>query len=212
MSEAQAQARALYAQDPSIDSEALAAACNRTRRWATGELKKLKGEHLTKNVEQAFKPLLTVVPTTEPEPIESVSESLTEAPEPIAEPTAAEQPEGARLVAWLAFALGLAASVAANVTSAGNGVGPRLAAAFAPVAVLLAVEVLVRTRWQKHVWLKYAGLGVVAAVAAVVSYGHQRSLLLGYGESTLNATILPLAVDGLLTISATALIAMKGEK
>lgn len=203
MSEAQALARDLYTKDPSIDSKALAAACNRTTRWASGELSKLKGDKATRPSEPALKPVATDVPKS----IASVSELRTAPAAPMSE----SQPSGARYVTWAAFAFGLIASVAANVTSAGTGVGPRMAAAFAPIAVLLAVEVLVRTRWQKHVWLKYAGLGVVAAVAAVVSYGHQRSLLLGYGESTLNATILPLAVDGLLTISATALIAMKGE-
>lgn len=215
MSEAQALARSLYTKDSSISAKKLAEACGRSDRWARMELQKLKnGKTLQELVTDAVSPVRRSetpkekVPTPEPKPIVKPSESLTAPAEGIAE----AQPTGARLVSWLAFAMGLAASVAANVASVGDGIGSRVAAAFAPLAVLLAVEVLVRTRWQKYAWVKYSGLAIVAAVAAVVSYGHQRHLLLGYGESSLNATILPLAVDGLLTISATALIAMKESK
>jgi hypothetical protein len=54
---------------------------------------------------------------------------------------------GARLVAWGAFVLGVVASVAANVAHARPEVGPRLASAFAPVALLLTVEIMSRVPW-----------------------------------------------------------------
>nr|WP_255429698.1 DUF2637 domain-containing protein [Streptomonospora sp. PA3] len=53
--------------------------------------------------------------------------------------------------------------------------------------------------------IQWSGTAVVAAVAAVVSYGHMRDLLLSYGETALVAHILPLSVDGLLLVASVAL-------
>jgi hypothetical protein len=122
------------------------------------------------------------------------------------------QPSGARLVAWSAFGLGVAASVAANVAHAQPQIGPRVAAAFVPLALLLAVECMSRPRWHRAgAWwglARYGGTGLVALVAAVMSYRHMRSLLLSYGEDPLNAAIGPLAVDGLMVVAGFALLAM----
>jgi hypothetical protein len=51
----------------------------------------------------------------------------------------------------------------------------------------------------------YTGAGVVGAVAAVVSFGHLRSLALGAGESPLAAALLPISVDGLLVSAASVM-------
>ncbi len=98
------------------------------------------------------------------------------------------QPAGARLVAWSAFLLGIAASVAANVAHAQPQVGARIAAAFVPLALLLAVECMTRPRWHRRpgAWsgfwwglARYGGTGLVALVAAVLSYRHMSALLSG---------------------------------
>lgn len=126
----------------------------------------------------------------------------------------AESTFGTRLVVWCAFLLGLGASVAANVAAAGHGIGPKIAAGFAPVALLLAIEVIARMRKDgKGAWWLYLGTGVIAAVTAVVSYGHMRRLLLEYGEAELSATILPLAPDGLILVACVALMMLskRGE-
>ncbi len=122
------------------------------------------------------------------------------------------QPAGARLVAWSAFGLGIAASVAANVAHARAAFGPRIAAAFVPLALLLAVECMSRPAWHRSgLWwglARYGGTGLVALVAAVMSYRHMTALLAGYGEDPLNAAIGPLAVDGLMVVAGFALLAM----
>ncbi|MGH3489586.1 MAG: DUF2637 domain-containing protein [Actinopolymorphaceae bacterium] len=127
------------------------------------------------------------------------------------------QPAGARLVAWSGFLLGVAASVAANVAHAQPGIGPRIAGAFVPLALLLAVECMTRPRWNRRpgtwsTWwwglARYGGTGLVALVAAVMSYRHMSALLTGYGEDALNAAIGPLAVDGLMVVAGFALLAM----
>jgi Protein of unknown function (DUF2637) len=132
-------------------------------------------------------------------------------------PASGGQPSGARLVAWSAFLLGIAASVAANVAHAQAGLGPRIAAAFVPLALLLAVECMTRPLWHRRpgawsAWwwglARYGGTGLVALVAAVMSYRHMRGLLVLYGEDGLNAAIGPLAVDGLMVVAGFALLAM----
>lgn len=117
----------------------------------------------------------------------------------------------ARLIAWCAFVLGVAASVAANVAHARPELGPRLSSAFAPVALLLTVEIMSRVPWPQGTWWtlgRYGGTGTVALVAAVMSYRHMYGLLASYGEDTLNSSIGPLAVDGLMVVASLALLAL----
>lgn len=116
-----------------------------------------------------------------------------------------------RVIAWAAFVLGAGASVAANVAHARAETGPRLASAFAPVALLLCVELVAQVSWPQGrawAWGRWLGTGVVALVAGVTSYLHMRGLLVSYGETPLVATLQPLAVDGLMIVSSVALLAL----
>lgn len=120
--------------------------------------------------------------------------------------------------AWTGFVVGIAASIAANVLHAMEGAWtyPELVgAAFWPTALLISVEVLTRVAWPRGwQWIlaRFAGVVVVAFVAAALSYLHMRSLLISWGEGTFQATIGPAAVDGLMLISATALLAVSRSK
>lgn len=120
--------------------------------------------------------------------------------------------------AWTGFVVGIGASIAANVLHAMEGTWtyPELVgAAFWPTALLISVEILTRVAWP-HGWqwivTRFAGVIVVALVAAALSYLHMRSLLLSWGEGAFQATIGPAAVDGLMLISATALLAVSRSK
>lgn len=121
------------------------------------------------------------------------------------------QPVGARMVVWASFLLGIAASLAANVAHAEPGVGPRVAAGFVPLALLLAVECMTRPYWNKTGWqwgmARYGGTGLVAVVAAVMSYRHMHGLFHSYGEDVVTAALGPLAVDGLMIVAGFALLA-----
>lgn len=111
-------------------------------------------------------------------------------------------------------ALGVSLSVAANVEHVlvqGNdtAAGAVVSAAACPVILLVALEVIARTRWPdglRWVLLRWLALPTVAVVAASISYLHMRSLLLVYGESTWAATVGPLAVDGLMAVAVGALL------
>lgn len=120
-----------------------------------------------------------------------------------------------RVIAWLAFTTGITVSVAANVLHAdvaGDATSAELAgAAFWPLALMLAVEVLTRITWPAG-WqwslARFGGVGLVGGVAAILSYRHMAGLLSTWGEDQWNAHLGPLAVDGLMLISATALLAI----
>ncbi|MDE3724441.1 DUF2637 domain-containing protein [Nocardiopsis sp. N85] len=126
---------------------------------------------------------------------------------------------GGNGVAWLAFVTGAVVSVGANVLHALDGEGPVeagqvIASGWAPVALLLVAELVARARNAGPWWivaLRWIGTGVVATVAAVVSYGHMRDLLLSYGETALVAHLLPLSVDGLLLVASLALAVPKDD-
>lgn len=150
--------------------------------------------------------------------------------------SAVPQRRGAKAVSWCAFVFGVVVSVAANVahtlyptaaqlaewTKAPHAagaqwhpeVGEQIAAAFWPLALLLAVEVLTRVRWRPGAsWslARFGGTGAVALVAAVMSYRHMQGLLGAYGEDGLSSAIGPLAVDGLMVVAGFALLSM-GER
>src|SRR3954462_4212396 len=123
--------------------------------------------------------------------------------------------------AYTGTILGGAASLAANVAhcyvppaTAPLGWHPEagavVAAMFWPIALFVAVEILIRTQWPAGAWwwlARYAGLLIVALVAAVVSYRHLSALIRHYGEDGLTSTFGPAAVDGLMVMAAAALLA-----
>jgi hypothetical protein len=83
--------------------------------------------------------------------------------------------------------------------------------AFWPVALLISLEVISRVQWPLGAWwgiARYGGLTTVALIAAVVSYRHMSGLLGYYGEDFITTAIGPLAVDGLMVVCSTALLAI----
>lgn len=123
-----------------------------------------------------------------------------------------------RRFAYGGIAVGLAVSIWANVAHAmtvpdGSGRGSLFLAAFWPLGLFLALEVLARTSWRggRGLIVARGGVGMVAAVAAAVSYLHLHGLLLSYGEGAFAALVGPLAIDGLMAVSAAALLAGEGD-
>jgi hypothetical protein len=180
-----------------VTGKQLAEKYSKSASWGAQTLRKLKAGsttvvHVPAREKYAHKPAEAVQEVTAP--AEEVPDAAT----------------GGRAVAWLAFVLGTSLSVAANVLEAPNDPAAKLAWGAVPLLLLVSVEVLMRVRWKAggQGWkvAGYAGAVVVALVAAVVSYSHQRALMLAMGDSVLNATIIPLAVDGLLLVGGVALL------
>lgn len=111
----------------------------------------------------------------------------------------------------LAVLVGIAVSIAANVRHSLITTGDPWAhagAAFWPVALLIALEIVARyrtpARWR--LWATRLSLGLVGAVAFVLSYRHMAGLMDGFGEDGFNAHVGPLAVDGLMILAAVTLL------
>lgn len=126
-----------------------------------------------------------------------------------------------RAWAYAGTALGGLVSIAANVAhsfvppagapaSWRPALGAPLLAVFWPVALFVAIEILTRTVWRRgwrYIALRFGGLIPVAGTAAIVSYMHLSGLLAHYAEPRITVVIGPLAVDGLMVMSASALMA-----
>ena len=93
-----------------------------------------------------------------------------------------------RRVRWAVrgtLALGISASLAANVLHAHHLLIDQIIAGWPPVAVFATIEAIARVPIRKR-WLaiiRMAGLGFVAGIAFWVSYWHMASVAATYGEN-----------------------------
>lgn len=132
-----------------------------------------------------------------------------------------QHPRGTALP-WAAFTLGAAGSLAANlldaveaVHRAAHGLPVHVAelsaalffAAVVPVALLLVVEMLIRSGTTKDglAVVMWVGAAAVALGAAVMSFGHMFKVMEALGQPPLFAALMPLAVDGLMLVASVAL-------
>jgi hypothetical protein len=106
------------------------------------------------------------------------------------------------------LAFGILISLAANVLGADPHPISQAVAAWAPLALLLAVELVSRTpvaRRGRSI-LRITGTVIIAGIAGWVSYWHQVEVAIHYGEAGLNAYLLPFSVDGLIVVASVTLV------
>ena len=109
-----------------------------------------------------------------------------------------------RRVRWAVrgtLALGISASLAANVLHAHHLLIDQIIAGWPPVAVFATIEAIARVPIRKR-WLaviRMGGLGFVAGIAFWVSYWHMASVAATHGENG-SKYLLPLSVDGLVLV------------
>src|SRR5206468_1001017 len=103
-----------------------------------------------------------------------------------------------RWIVRLALALGVAASIAANVLHARDNLVSQAIAAWPPLALLLTVELIARVPVHRRALaaVRIVATGVIAAIAAWVSYWHMAGVTARYGETATSAHLMPLCVDG----------------
>jgi len=120
-------------------------------------------------------------------------------------------PFALRRVRWAVratLALGVAASVAANVLHARPNPISQAIAAWPPLALLLTIELISRVPMH-HRTLAAARLVATAAIAGIaawVSYWHMAAVAARYGESPSSASLLPMSVDGLIIVASVSLV------
>jgi hypothetical protein len=121
-----------------------------------------------------------------------------------------------RRIRWAvrgALALGVAASVTANVLHAEPNPISEVIAAWPPLALLLTIELIsripVHRRWVA--WVRLAATVTIAGIAAWVSYWHMAGVAGRYGETGATPYLLPFSVDGLVVVASVCLVELAGR-
>jgi hypothetical protein len=121
-----------------------------------------------------------------------------------------------RRVRWAiraSLALGVAASVAANILHAEQNPIAQTIAAWPPLALLLAIELISRVPVHRRslAGVRLFATGAIAGIAAWVSYWHMAGVAARYGESGAAPYLLPLSVDGLVVVASVSLVELAGR-
>lgn len=111
------------------------------------------------------------------------------------------------------LALGVAASVAANVLHANANPISQTIAAWPPLALLLTVELISRVPVHRRslAVVRFAATAAIAGIAGWVSYGHMASVTARYGETGASPYLLPVSVDGLIVVASVCLVELAGR-
>jgi len=111
------------------------------------------------------------------------------------------------------LALGVAASVAANVLHARPHPVAQTIAAWPPLALLLTVELISRVPVHRRglATVRLAATTSIAGIAGWVSYGHMAAVAARAGETTASAHLLPISVDGLIIVASISLVELAGR-
>ena len=111
------------------------------------------------------------------------------------------------------LAIGVAASVCANVLNARDNPISQAIAAWPPLALLLTVELVSRVPVHRRLLAiaRIGGTAVIAGIAAYVSYFHMAAVVSRYGEHPPNPYLLPLSVDGLIVVASVSLVELSGR-
>jgi hypothetical protein len=113
----------------------------------------------------------------------------------------------------LVLVLGVVVSIVANVLHARHNLISQSIAAWAPLALLLTIELIARIPVQSR-WLSAARLlatATIAGIAAWVSYWHMAGVALRYGEEPGAAHLIPFSVDGLIVVASICLVELGGR-
>ncbi|MGW9196604.1 DUF2637 domain-containing protein [Micromonospora chersina] len=122
---------------------------------------------------------------------------------------AADQLQRLRWAVRTSLALGVVASVAANVLHARPNPISQIIAAWPPLALLLTVELISRAPHHRRLLraIRLAATAVIAAIATWVSYWHLVGVAARYGETEHGAAyLLPISVDGLVIVASVSLV------
>ena len=111
------------------------------------------------------------------------------------------------------LALGVAASVTANVLHARPNPISQTIAGWPPIALLLTVELISRIPVHRRglAAVRIIATALIAGIAAWVSYWHMAGVAARYGETGASAYLLPLSVDGLIVVASVCLVELGGH-
>jgi hypothetical protein len=111
------------------------------------------------------------------------------------------------------LALGVAASVSANILHAQHDLIAQCIAAWPPVALLITVEMVSRIPVSGRAWtvIRIGATLAIAGIAAWISYWHMAGVVAHYGEVGSVPYLLPVSVDGLIVAASVSLVELAGR-
>ncbi|MDI5939684.1 MULTISPECIES: DUF2637 domain-containing protein [unclassified Micromonospora] len=112
------------------------------------------------------------------------------------------------------LALGVAASVTANILHAQPNPISQAIAAWPPMALLITVELVTRVPVHRRSLgvIRVAAASAIAAIAAWISYHHMVGVVARYGETGTVPYLLPLSVDGLIIVASVSLVELAARR
>ena len=116
-----------------------------------------------------------------------------------------------KIIVASGLALGLITSAAFNIISVAATSGSPVAMIMAgvwPTATAQATMIMERVTALPR-WVRFGLVGTVAALGMVISFIHTHHVMIMWGESPVSAVAAPLVIDGLMTLSGAALLAMQ---
>lgn len=113
----------------------------------------------------------------------------------------------------LTLALGVAASVTANILHARHNPISQGIASWPPLALLLTIELISRVPAVRRsmVVLRVFATSVISGIAAWVSYWHMAGVAARYGETGTSPYLLPISVDGLIVVASISLVELSAK-
>ncbi|MDG4790192.1 DUF2637 domain-containing protein [Micromonospora sp. WMMD1102] len=112
------------------------------------------------------------------------------------------------------LALGVAASVTANILHARANPISQAIAAWPPLALLITVELVTRVPVHRRSLgvIRIVAASAIAAIAAWISYHHMVGVVARYGETGTVPYLLPLSVDGLIIVASVSLVELAARR
>ncbi|WP_422753091.1 DUF2637 domain-containing protein [Micromonospora sp. WMMD708] len=112
------------------------------------------------------------------------------------------------------LALGVAASVTANILHAQADPIAQAIAAWPPLALLITVELVTRIPVHQRALgaIRVIAASTIAAIAAWISYHHMVGVVARYGETGTVPYLLPLSVDGLIIVASVSLVELSARR
>ncbi|WP_326549954.1 DUF2637 domain-containing protein [Micromonospora sp. NBC_01813] len=112
------------------------------------------------------------------------------------------------------LALGVAASVTANILHAQPNPISQAIAAWPPMALLITVELVTRVPVHRRSLgvVRVVAASAIAAIAAWISYHHMVGVVARYGETGTVPYLLPLSVDGLIIVASVSLVELAARR
>ncbi|GAA4725943.1 DUF2637 domain-containing protein [Phytohabitans rumicis] len=111
------------------------------------------------------------------------------------------------------LSLAVASSTAANILHAQDNLISQAIAAWPPLALLAAIELISRVPVHRRslAALRMVATAAIAAIAAWVSYGHMVEVVRRYGEIGASPFLIPFTVDGLIVSASICLVELSSR-